>query len=140
MAESRSIVCAGNANAAGYGLLPEAIRKAQNERQDLRFLVHGTNENTDFPEGRRIFDRLSVPGGNVTVRTDALSSVDYSDWPRQADLILLPYDPSVYKTSRVGHFVEAETLGIPVVATEGCAFAKVAIEESVRSECQSYFG
>src|SRR5471030_1536056 len=55
------IVCAGNANAAkGYGLLPEAIKKARNERRDLRFLVHGTVENTDFPEGRRIFDCLST--------------------------------------------------------------------------------
>ena len=133
------IVCAGNANAAkGYGLLPEAIKKARNERRDLRFLVHGTVENTDFPEGRRIFDCLSTLGGDVTVRTDALSSVDYSDWLAQADLILLPYDPSVYKTRGSGLFVEAETLGIPVVVTEGCAFAKVAIEEKRAVRMMNY--
>ncbi len=102
-----AIVCAGNVNAAkGYGLLPEAIARLETKRGDLRFLVHGTVENTDYVEGRQIVSRLASLK-SVTIRTDVLSPDDYTDWLTQADLILLPYDPRVYKTRGSGIFTEA---------------------------------
>jgi len=124
-----AIVCAGNVNAAkGYSLLPEAVAKLEVIRSDLRFLVHGTVENTDNVEGKEILDRLATLK-SVTVRKDVLSPEEYTDWLTQADLILLPYDPLVYKTRGSGIFTEAETLGIPVVATLGCEFAQRAFDD-----------
>jgi glycosyltransferase involved in cell wall biosynthesis len=128
--EPINIVCAGNANAAkGYFLLPETIHRLNRKRGDLRFLIHGTVEKTDYPQGRQILLRLSSLSPNVTVRTDVLSTDDYLAWLTQADLILLPYDPYIYKTRGSGICSEAAKLGIPVVATKDCDFAKDAIEE-----------
>jgi glycosyltransferase involved in cell wall biosynthesis len=128
--ESISIVCAGNANAAkGYSLLPEAISRLNRKRSDLKFLIHGTVEQTDYPEGRQVLQRLSALAHNVTVRTDVLSDEDYLAWLAQADLVLLPYNPYVYRTRGSGIFAEAGKLGIPVVAPKDCDFAKNAIEE-----------
>jgi len=128
--EPVNIVCAGNANTAkGYSLLPEAIKTLNRERGDLRFMIHGTVEETDYPQGRQVLLCLSCLARNVTVRTDVLSTDDYLAWLTQADLILLPYDPYVYKTRGSGICSEAAKLGIPVVATKDCDFAKDAIEE-----------
>ncbi len=128
--EPINIVCAGNANAAkGYSLLPETIDRLNRKRGDLRFLIHGTVEETDYPQGKQVLQRLSCLSPNVTVRTDVLSTDDYLAWLTQADLILLPYDPYVYKTRGSGVCSEAAKLGIPVVAMKDCDFAKDAIEE-----------
>jgi glycosyltransferase involved in cell wall biosynthesis len=128
--EPINIVCAGNANAAkGYSLLPEAIKRLNRERGDLRFLIHGTVEETDYPQGKQVLLRLSCLARNVTVRTDVLSTDDYLAWLTEADFVLLPYDPYVYKTRGSGVCSEAAKLGIPVVATKDCDFAKDAIEE-----------
>jgi glycosyltransferase involved in cell wall biosynthesis len=128
--EPVNIVCTGNANAAkGYSLLPEAIKSLNRQRGDLRFMIHGTVEETDYPQGRQVLLHLSCLTRNVTVRTDVLSADDYLSWLTQADLILLPYDPYVYKTRGSGVCSEAAKLGISVVATKDCDFAKDAIEE-----------
>jgi hypothetical protein len=34
-------------------LLPEAIKSLNRQRGDLRFMIHGTVEETDYPQGRR---------------------------------------------------------------------------------------
>lgn len=125
-----NIVCAGNANAAkGYSLLAEAVQHLNRKRSDLRFLIHGTVDQTDFPEGRQVMQQLSALAGNVSVRTDVLSSGDYLAWLSQADIVLLPYDPYVYRTRGSGIYAETCKLGIPVVVSNGCAFAADAIEE-----------
>lgn len=125
-----AIVCAGNANSAkGYGLLPEVIERVNAHRQDISFLIHGTIEQTDNARGREWASRLEKLGPNVTVRTGIFSTAEYLDWLRQADLVLQPYDPSAYSTRGSGVFAEAVRLGIPAVATSGCAFAAEAIAE-----------
>jgi glycosyltransferase involved in cell wall biosynthesis len=125
-----NVVCTGNANVAkGYFLLPTAIDNLNRRRGDLRFLIHGTVEQTDYPEGRRLLEQLSGLAPNVTVRTDVLSTDDYLEWLSQADLLLQPYDPAVYKTRGSGVFAEATKLGIPVIAPRGCDFSRVAIDE-----------
>lgn len=124
------LVCAGNANAAkGYSLLGDAIERLNRERSDLEFLIHGTVEQTDYPEGRQELQRLAGLAPNVTVRTDILSTEEYLAWLAQADLLLQPYDPQAYRTRGSGVFAEAVKLGIPVVATKGCDFSRAAIEQ-----------
>jgi glycosyltransferase involved in cell wall biosynthesis len=126
--EAINIVCTGNANVAkGYSLLPEAIEALMAQRDDLRFLVHGTVEQTDYPDGRDVLARLATLGPRVKARTDVLSAEDYLARLAEADLVLQPYDPLVYRTRGSGVFAEALKLGIPVVATKGCAFAQQAI-------------
>ncbi|HEY6983792.1 glycosyltransferase [Reyranella sp.] len=124
------VVCTGNANAAkGYSLLADAIDGLNRARDDLEFLIHGTVEQTDYPEGRQVLQRLAGLAPNVTVRTDVLSTEDYLAWLSRADLLLQPYDPLVYRTRGSGVFAEAMKLGIPVVATNGCDFSRAAIEQ-----------
>jgi glycosyltransferase involved in cell wall biosynthesis len=128
--EPIKIVCTGNANAAkGYSLLPDAIDGLNRERSDLEFLIHGTVEQTDYPEGRQVLQRLAGLAPNVMVRTDVMPTEDYLAWLSQADLLLQPYDPLVYRTRGSGVFAEAVKLGIPAIATNGCDFSCAAIEE-----------
>ncbi len=85
-----------------------------------------------------VFDRLAGMAPRVTVRTDVLSQPDYLSWLRQADLILLPYDPEVYRTRGSGIFAEALRFGVPVVATRGCGFAEAAFEQGWAAEIADY--
>ena len=128
--EPINVVCVGNANTAkGYFLLPDTIEQLNRQRDDLRFLIHGTVEQTDDPESWQTLQRVAALGSNVTVRTDVLSPEGYLAWLTQADLVLLPYDPHRYKTCMSGIFNEAVKLGIPSVATGDCDFPRQAISE-----------
>jgi glycosyltransferase involved in cell wall biosynthesis len=128
--EPVSIVCTGNANVSkGYALLAEAIRHLASRSAGVRFFIHGTVDNNDFPGARECLAEIARAGPNVTVRTDPLPAVEYEDWLGQADALLMPYDPVAYGTRGSGIFNEASRLGIPVIVTRGCGFAAEAIEE-----------
>src|SRR5471032_100467 len=128
--EPINVVCVGNANTAkGYFLLPDTIEQLNRQRDDLRFLIHGTVEQTDDPESWQTLQRVATLGSNVRVRTDVLSPEEYLAWLTQADLVLLPYDPHRYKTCMSGIFNEAMKLGIPAIATGECDFPRQAISE-----------
>jgi hypothetical protein len=47
----------------------------------------------------------------------------------EADLLLLPYDPDVYRRRGSGVFADAHHVGIPVVAPKDCAFARPAFDD-----------
>lgn len=124
------VSCIGFANEAkGYRLLPDAVREAINRDNDVRFMVHGIFQGSDARDQASVFEALVDLGPRVTVSTEILSRSDYLAWLSQADLVLLPYDPEVYKTRGSGVFSEARRLGIPVIATKGCGFARPAFEE-----------
>jgi glycosyltransferase involved in cell wall biosynthesis len=125
-----TVVCLGFANAAkGYRLLPGAIERILAGNRHVRFLVHGIFQGSDAQDQAPVFDRLAAMAPRVAVRTDVLSQPDYLSWLRQADLVLLPYDPEVYRTRGSGLFAEARRFGIPVVATRGCSFAEAAFRQ-----------
>jgi len=67
-----------------------------------------------------------------------LAEEEYAAWLARADLVLLPYDRNVYKSRGSGVFTEAQRLGIPVIATEGCAFAQPAFEGGWGVEIADY--
>jgi glycosyltransferase involved in cell wall biosynthesis len=134
-----TIVCAGDVNAAkGYSLLPDAIDNLNRQRSDLKFLIHGTVAQTDYPEGWQVLQRLSKLAPNVTVRTDVFSEDEYLAWLAKADLVLLPYDPRIYRTRGSGICAEATMLGIPVIAPEGCDFSCSAIREGRAAAIQEF--
>ena len=124
-----TVVCVGFANRPkGYRLLPEAIGHMLEHHRGVRFLIHGIVEGSDAPDEQSTFDRLSTLGERVVVRQDVLTAEEYATWLGQADLVLLPYDREVYRSRGSGVFTEARRLGIPVIATEGCAFAQPAFD------------
>ncbi|HEY2610275.1 MAG TPA: glycosyltransferase [Reyranella sp.] len=134
-----TVVCTGFANRPkGYRLLPGAIEHVLQRHRHVTFLVHGIVDGSDAEDEQSTFDRLSALGKRVVVRQDVLAEEEYAAWLARADLVLLPYDRNVYKTRGSGVFTEAQRLGIPVIATEGCAFAQPAFEGGWGVEIADY--
>jgi glycosyltransferase involved in cell wall biosynthesis len=126
----QTVACIGFANESkGYRLLPGALERILAEDRDVRFMIHGVFSGSDAADQGPVFERLAGLGPRVVVGTDVLSPADYLAWLRQADLLLLPYDPDVYRTRGSGVFAEARSMGIPVVATRGCGFAQPAFDQ-----------
>jgi len=124
-----TVACVGFANEAkGYRLLPAAVERVLLDDCNVRFLIHGVVRGSDAEADAGIFSALSKMGARVTVRTDVLAQQEYRSWLGRADLLLLPYDPAVYKSRGSGVFTEAQRLGIPVIAPRGCDFARPAFE------------
>ena len=134
-----TVVCTGFANRSkGYRLLPGAIEHVLQRHRHVTFLVHGIVDGSDAEDEQSTFDRLSALGKRVVVRQDVLAEEEYAAWLARADLVLLPYDRNVYKTRGSGLFTEAQRLGIPVIATQGCAFAQPAFEGGWGVEIADY--
>ena len=134
-----TVVCVGFANwPKGYRLLPRAIERVLHTRTDVRFLIHGTVAGSDSEEDFGVFTKLAEMGGRVVVCTDVLSQDEYLAWLKQGQIVLLPYDPQVYKTRGSGVFVEAEILGLPVVVTRGCGFASQAVKDGWAQEIENH--
>ena len=125
-----TVLCIGFANRPkGYRLLPEAIGQALRHHRTVRFMIHGIVKGSDAEGDQPLFDSLSALGDRVAVRQDVLSDQDYAALLGEADLLLLPYDPAVYRTRGSGVFSDARKIGLPVVATGACAFAAPAFEQ-----------
>ena len=141
-AASRPIVsCIGFANhPKGYRLLPDAVRHVLQHHDATQFMIHGVVGGSDAETDRPIFDRLVDMGPRVTVRQDVLTPQEYLAWLSQADLLLMPYDREVYRSRGSGVFSDARSIGIPVVATQGCAFAQPAFEGGWGVAIEDYSG
>jgi glycosyltransferase involved in cell wall biosynthesis len=123
------IVSMGVCNAAkGYHLLPGAIGRVLQSTDDVAFLIHGVLPRSDV-DNREMFEALSKMGRRVQVSNKVLTSDEYLSYLLQADLLLLPYDETVYGVRGSGVFNEARELGIPVVATRSCSFARPAFDQ-----------
>jgi len=135
------VACIGFANRPkGYRLLPHAIAHVLAERPDVRFAIHGIVKGSDAEGDQPVFDHLREFGERVTVRQDVLSADDYLAWLAKADLLLLPYDPEIYRSRGLGVFTDARNLALPIVAPAGCAFAEPAFEEGWGVAMRTYDG
>lgn len=104
------ITMVGHMNAGkGYELLPEAM-----EGIDAQFIVHAAGADQQFAD-------------QVGGITRDLTIDEYNAILDRTDLILLPYDPSIYSHRGSGVCNEAVARGIPIVVTQGCSFAEPAI-------------
>lgn len=127
--------CIGFANEAkGYRLLPEAVRDVLGHDPTVRFMIHGIFQGSDAPDQNTVFEALAALVPRVAVSSEILSPATYLDWLSQIDLVVLPYDPAVYRTRGSGVFFEARRLGIPVLATKGCGFAQAAFDDGSGAE------
>jgi len=124
------IVTLGHANTVkGYHLLPDAISRVLGLDDSATFFIHGTLNNANDPAASAVFDALSKMGPRVATSNQFLAPSDYLSHLLEADLLLLPYDSRVYAVRGSGLFNEALKIGIPVVATRGCAFAQPSFDE-----------
>ena len=123
------VSCIGFANRAkGYRLLPQALQHVLDRHGDVRFMIHGIVKGSDAEADQPLFDRLAELGERVEVRQEVLASDEYLARLAEADLLLLPYAPDVYRRRGSGVFADAHHVGIPVVAPKECAFARPAFE------------
>jgi glycosyltransferase involved in cell wall biosynthesis len=124
------VSCIGFANRAkGYRLLPQAMRHVLDHHRDVRFKIHGIVKGSDGEADQPLFDRLGELGERVEVRQHVLTSDEYLARLAETDLLLLPYDPDVYRRRGSGVFADAHHVGIPVVAPKDCAFARPAFDQ-----------
>jgi glycosyltransferase involved in cell wall biosynthesis len=124
------VSCIGFANRAkGYRLLPQAMRHVLDRHRDVRFMIHGIVKGSDAEADQPMFDRLAELGERVEVRQGVLTSDEYLARLAETDLLLLPYDPDVYRRRGSGVFADAHHVGIPVVAPRDCAFARPAFDD-----------
>ena len=91
-------------------------------------MIHGIVKGSDAEADQPMFDRLAGLGERVEVRQEVLASDEYLARLAEADLLLLPYDPDVYRWRGSGVFADAHHVGIPVVAPKECAFARPAFD------------
>ena len=124
-----TVSCIGFANRAkGYDLLPGAIDCVLQRRRDVGFAIHAIVEGTDAGDLDTVFRRLEALGEAVAVQRGVLSADAYLGWLARSDLLLLPYDPAVYRARGSGVFTDARRQGLPVIATRGCGFAQPAFD------------
>jgi glycosyltransferase involved in cell wall biosynthesis len=124
------VSCIGFANRAkGYRLLAQAMRHVLDRHRDVRFMIHGIVKGSDAEADQPMFDRLAALGERVEVRQEVLTSDEYLARLAETDLLLLPYDPDVYRRRGSGVFADAYHVGIPVVAPKDCAFARPAFDD-----------
>jgi glycosyltransferase involved in cell wall biosynthesis len=124
------LVVMGHANASkGYGLLPEALRQLLRRHPNLRATIHGDISGVNDQGMALVMDSIGQLGPHVTVLTEVLDSEHYSELLNSADLVILPYDPYVYRNRGSGIFTEASILGIPMVVPMSCDFIAESISE-----------
>jgi glycosyltransferase involved in cell wall biosynthesis len=135
------VSCIGFANRAkGYRLLPQAVQHVLDCHRDVRFMIHGIVKGSDAEADQPMFDRLAELGGRVEVRQEVLASSEYLARLAEADLLLLPYDPDVYRWRGSGVFADAHHVGIPIVAPKECAFARPAFDDGWGVAMKEYDG
>jgi glycosyltransferase involved in cell wall biosynthesis len=135
------VSCIGFANRAkGYRLLPQAVQHVLDRHRDVRFMIHGIVNGSDAEADQPMFDRLGRLGGRVEVRQEVLASGEYLARLAEADLLLLPYAPDVYRWRGSGVFADAQHVGIPVVAPKECAFARPAFDDGWGVAMREYDG
>lgn len=81
------------------------------------------------PTARSLGGHHSNAVQRVQVCQEVLASDEYLARLAEADLLLLPYDPDVYRRRGPGAFSDAHHVGIPVVAPKECAFARPALDD-----------
>ncbi len=135
------VSCIGFANRAkGYRLLPQAVPRVLAGPHDVRFMIHGIVRGSDAEADQPMFDRLAELDGRVQVRQDVLTPDEYLARLAEADLLLLPYDPDIYRRRGSGVFTDARRVGVPVVAPGECAFAQPAFDEGWGMAMKEYDG
>jgi glycosyltransferase involved in cell wall biosynthesis len=120
------VVFAGGARLEkGYHHLPSAIGATMPR---ACFTVHsGHVDSAADPLVQRAHRELrALAGERLRLIEQPLDPVGYAALLVSADLLLLPYDPSLYSARSSGIVAEAFALGVPAVVPAGCWMERVA--------------
>jgi hypothetical protein len=103
----------------GYPLLPEITAALS---AGARFTVQsGVVDAAADPAVQRAHRALKLQAGpHLELIEHGLSIDDYLGLIRDADLLLLPYDPAAYGPRSSGILAEARALAIPAIVPRGC--------------------
>lgn len=113
-------VCLGDArDEKGILEILDAIRILHDRGQSdgLRFILQCNDANPDIQAAIDAFRALNISGCDLL--PDKLESDDYYRLLQAADIVLLPYWRSIYFARTSGVFMEALSVGKPVIATAG---------------------
>ncbi len=114
------LVFAGGARIEkGYPLLPEVTAAL---KTTARFTIQsGLVDGSADPTVQRAHRTLKAQAGpDIELVERALAPNDYLALIRDADLLLLPYDPVAYGPRSSGILAEARALAIPAIVPRGC--------------------
>jgi hypothetical protein len=103
----------------GYSLLPQVATAL---RTTARFTIQsGLVDGSADPTVQRAHRTLKAQAGpDLELVERALVPNDYLALIRDADLLLLPYDPVAYGPRSSGILAEARALAIPAIVPRGC--------------------
>ena len=115
----------GGRTEKGYCLLPTMVAALKERAQ---FTIHsGRIDRRSEPAIQKAHRALEAQiGPRVQVIERDLEPDDYLALLRDADLMLLPYDPRAYGPRSSGILAEARALAIPAVVPRGCWMEQVA--------------
>jgi hypothetical protein len=113
------VFAGGGRSEKGYCLLPAIVAAFQDR---ARFTIQsGPIDRRSDPAVQRAHRALKARiGPRVQVIERELVPQDYLGLLRDADLMLLPYDPDAYGPRSSGILAETRTLAIPAVVPRGC--------------------
>jgi len=108
----------------GFHLLPETIELCRQQEQNVEFVIqiqHGMWERSTIDTEQKLRNMKGIK-----LLEGIMSSEDYYREMNDVDVLLLPYDPSVYGSRGSAIYTESVAAGRPVVAT-----AKTSIGQSI---------
>lgn len=97
----------------GAHLLPEIVGGVHANRPDARFLIQLMGHDKALVAG--IKSGLAATGANITLIEGPIEHVEIIGHLQASDLVLLPYDPSTYRTRGSAIVTESRTIGVPMV-------------------------
>jgi hypothetical protein len=108
----------------GAHLLPDIVEIVSRSAAHIAFDIQVSGDDIDL--NRALAERLS-PLSNVALFQEELSSSAFQDLIVGADILLLPYDPTTYRTRGSGLITEARKTAIPVVVPLDTDLGRIAV-------------
>ncbi len=108
----------------GYHLLPRVIEKTLARRGNVRFIVQSNVSGEPPGEVTRAIERIKAFPGDVDCIDRPLESGEYYGVLRDADIVLLPYSPDMYRARTSGILAETIAFGKPAIVPGGTWMAR----------------
>ena len=113
----------------GYGLLADAIQHLRNRDIRAEFHVHAASDHFNPSTMPAYIAQLQALQPPIHFSSTSLDEVQYLEWLKRADLLLLPYRMPDYVRRGSGIYNQASLLGIPMVVNAQVPFAAEAVAQ-----------
>jgi len=118
-----NVACPGSARLdKGYLSLLEIFTniRRRDPKQTIKFVTQTLPTSEALPYANYTNQLYATPG--VKLLPSSVSEEEMNTLYKQTDLVILPYDPVIYKYRGSAVFMECISRGIPVIALDGSAF------------------